>query len=243
MDLPAASTPIADAARTAAATTSSNGARPHVVWDWNGTLLADQQLVVDALNHVLDHHDIDRLDLATYRAWYTRPVQVFYERVFGRAIPESEWQQIDDLYHEGYRAALAQVPLADDAHVALDTVEAVGATQSLLSMYPHEHLVPLVDRFGLTERFTLVDGLRGAGGGLKAPEMAAHLDQLADLHGTPLDHVVVVGDALDDAAAAAHVGAHCVLYDGGSHPREELEASGLPVASTLTEALQAAGLR
>ncbi len=217
--------------------------RPHVVWDWNGTLLADQQLVVDALNHVLDHSGIERMDIDTYRRWYTRPVQRFYERVFGRPIDADEWVQLDALYHEGYREALATVELAADAHDALHTVEAVGATQSLLSMYPHEHLVPLVDRFGLTERFAVVDGLRGDGGGQKAPEMSAHLEQLIDLTGGPLDRVIVVGDALDDAAAAAHVGARCVLYDGGSHPREELEATGLPVASTLTEALEQAGLR
>jgi len=53
--------------------------------------------------------------------------------------------------------------------------------------------------------------------------------------------VLVIGDAKDDAAAAAHVGAACVLYDGGSHPREELEATGAPVAGSLTEALDLAG--
>jgi phosphoglycolate phosphatase-like HAD superfamily hydrolase len=52
--------------------------------------------------------------------------------------------------------------------------------------------------------------------------------------------VLVIGDAKDDAAAAAHVGAACVLYDGGSHPRHELEEMGLPVANSLTEALDLA---
>ena len=216
--------------------------RPHVVWDWNGTLLADQQLVVDALNHVLDHQGIARMDLDTYRRWYTRPLQLFYERVFGRSIDPAEWVELDALYHEGYRTALQDVELAVDALDALYSVEAAGATQSLLSMYPHEHLVPLVDRFGLTEWFAVVDGLRGDRGGPKAPEMAAHLEQLLELTGRGVDHVIVVGDALDDAVAADHVGARCVLYDGGSHPRCELVATGLPVAATLTGALQQIGL-
>jgi phosphoglycolate phosphatase-like HAD superfamily hydrolase len=54
--------------------------------------------------------------------------------------------------------------------------------------------------------------------------------------------VLIVGDALDDAAAAAHVGTRCVLYDGGSHPRDELERAGVPVADSLTHALELAGL-
>jgi phosphoglycolate phosphatase-like HAD superfamily hydrolase len=52
--------------------------------------------------------------------------------------------------------------------------------------------------------------------------------------------VVLVGDSLDDLAAARAVGAGCVLYDGGSHHRHALEATGSPVVDTLTAALAAA---
>ncbi len=50
----------------------------------------------------------------------------------------------------------------------------------------------------------------------------------------------MVGDSLDDATAAAAVGVDAVMYDGGSHHRRELEASGFPVAGTLVEAVQIA---
>ena len=49
---------------------------------------------------------------------------------------------------------------------------------------------------------------------------------------------MVIGDALDDAAAAAHVGAYAVLYTGGSHSRTSLESAGVPVADTLAEAVE-----
>lgn len=216
--------------------------RAHVVWDWNGTLFDDHHLVVDALNHVLVELGLPPTDAATYQRLYTRPVHLFYERVFGRPIDELEWTRIDELFHVGYRVALEHADLAVDAHEVLDRVEAGGHTQSLLSMYRHEDLVPLVERFGITERFTHIDGLRGPGGGRKAPEMEAHLAGLIHLADADPERIVVVGDALDDAAAAAHVGARCVLYDGGSHLRAELEATGMPVASSLTSALDAAGL-
>ncbi|SBU93045.1 HAD-hyrolase-like [Streptomyces sp. OspMP-M45] len=48
---------------------------------------------------------------------------------------------------------------------------------------------------------------------------------------------VVIGDAVDDAVAAAHVGARAVLYTGGSHSRDSLEAVGVPVVDTLAEAV------
>jgi phosphoglycolate phosphatase-like HAD superfamily hydrolase len=52
--------------------------------------------------------------------------------------------------------------------------------------------------------------------------------------------VALVGDSLDDLAAARTVGAGCVLYDGGSHHRHALEATGSPVVDTLTAAVAAA---
>ncbi len=44
-----------------------------------------------------------------------------------------------------------------------------------------------------------------------------------------------------DADAVVRVGVACVLYDGGSHPRHELESTGYPVADSLTEAVGLAG--
>jgi phosphoglycolate phosphatase-like HAD superfamily hydrolase len=214
----------------------------HVVWDWNGTLFDDQHLVIEGLNAVLDDAGMGRVDLATYQRLYTRPVKVFYERLFERPIDADEWAHLDEVYHAGYRAALHRAGLAEDVPDALAEVERAGASQSLLSMWRHEELVPLVDRLGIGEWFARVDGLRGPGGGLKAPHLEVHLEQLMAPETLDPSRVLVVGDALDDAAAAEHIGASCVLYDGGSHPRAELLAAGVPVASTLTEALERAGV-
>lgn len=214
----------------------------HVVWDWNGTLLADQQVVLHALNRLLAEFDVPPTDMATYQRLYTRPVRLFYERLFGRPIGDADWLRIDDVFHGAYAEALADAALADDAHTALDLVTSSGRTQSLLSMARHDMLEPLVHRFGIHQRFALVDGLRGPGGGRKAGELEAHVRQLAHLAGDDPHDYLVVGDATDDAHAAAHVGARCVLYDGGSHPREELERQGVPVVDSLVAALDVAGI-
>jgi phosphoglycolate phosphatase-like HAD superfamily hydrolase len=215
------------------------GRRPlHVVWDWNGTLFDDHEAVVAAVGDALTGLGLPAIDAATYRAHYTRPVQRFYERLTGRAIDPGDWPALDDAFHDSYAGRLARVGLVPGAVEALDAVEAAGRTQSLLSMWRHADLVPAVERLGLSGRFTRVDGLRGEGGGFKAGHLAAHLAALG-LDGAD---VVLIGDALDDLAAARAAGAPCVLYDGGSHERAALDATGAPVAATLAEALAAAGV-
>ena len=208
----------------------------HVVWDWNGTLFDDHVAVLAAVNDALALVDLPPIDAHTYRSHYTRPVQRFYERVAGRPIEPGEWRTLDDAYHDSYHAWVERLSLAPDAWAALAAAEAAGLTQSLLSMWRHQDLVPLVQRLGIGHFFLRVDGLRVLGGGGKTEHLVAHL---AALEVKP-SAAVLVGDSLDDLEAARAVGAGCVLYDGGSHHRHALEAAGVPVVDTLTAALAAA---
>ncbi|GAB3669947.1 HAD-IA family hydrolase [Actinocorallia lasiicapitis] len=211
----------------------------HIVWDWNGTLLNDRAAVLGATYEVFRGTEADGVTADQVTAVYTRPIWVAYEKLLGRPLHEGEWERLDRVFHKHYERLFAEAPLADDAHRALTLWSEAGRTQSILSMAGHDHLIPTVDKFGITPFFTRVDGLRGAPGGGKAEHMAVHV---AELGVNPAD-VLVIGDAADDAVAAAHVGANAVLYTGGMQRREELEKAGVPVLDSLLEALAYAGVR
>lgn len=208
----------------------------HVVWDWNGTLLDDLRIVVAAVNASLAALDAPPIDADAYRDHYTRPVPVFYERLLGRPITPREWAHIDEVFHRVYRASLDGARLTGDAGAALDAVAASGATQSLLSMWWHEELLPATRRFGIDGYMTRIDGNRGEAGETKLRHLASHLAALGR------DRAVVIGDSLDDGWAAREMGVPCVLYDGGSHHRRELAALGVPIAGSLVEAVELAAV-
>ena len=211
----------------------AGGGVRHVVWDWNGTLVDDHLAVVAAVNHALATLRLGPIDSEAFRSHFTRPVQRFYERVAGRPIEPGEWHTLDEAYHDSYSARLERLQLAPDAWTALAAAETAGLTQSLLSMWRHQDLVLLVGRLGIGRFFHRMDGLRAPGGGGKTEHLVAHL---AALEVEP-SAAVLVGDALDDLAAARAVGARCILYDGGAHHRHALEATGVPVVDTLTAAV------
>lgn len=206
-----------------------------VVWDWNGTLFDDLHLVVEAVNGGLSTFGVGPITLDDYRDHYTRPVKVFYDRIFGRVVTEEEWRELDRRFHDGYRELLDRATLAADAAAALEAVRGSGVPQSLLSMFPHDELVPLVEKIGITSYFDRIDGLTGSPGSPKAEYLERHLLQL--IGDEDPSQVLVVGDTPDDALAAAHVGARCVLYHNGAHHRHELEAVGVPVVDSLLAAL------
>lgn len=212
----------------------------HVVWDWNGTLFDDFHLVIDAVNAGIAPIGIGPITADDYRTHYTRPVKLFYERLAERPISDTEWRNLDRRFHNAYRDRVLTAGLSSDARDALRAVTEIPADQSLLSMFPHGELLPLVDRLGVTSFFRRIDGLRGEPGAQKAAFLEAHLRELMR-HEDP-SSVLLIGDATDDALAAAHVGAAAVLVDNGSHHRSELEAMGVPVASNLLEALEMGGL-
>jgi phosphoglycolate phosphatase-like HAD superfamily hydrolase len=207
----------------------------HLVWDWNGTLLDDLTLVVAATNVSLAQFGGPSITAEDHRRDFRRPITSYYEHVLGRPVSAAEFLQLDRVYHQAYREGLLDTRLAADAETAM---RSWPGTQSLLSMWFHDELVPEITRRGLHELFGRVDGLRAGvvGGGHKAGHLVEHLDAL----GVSPAGAVLIGDSADDAHAAAEVGAACVLYGGGfTHP-DNLRGTGAPVARSLIEAVSMA---
>ncbi|WP_225801587.1 HAD family hydrolase [Streptomyces sp. NK15101] len=208
----------------------------HLVWDWNGTLLDDIDAVIGATNAAFAELGLASITLERYRELYTVPVPKFYERLMGRLPTDEEWTVMDGAFHRHYWQRADACGLTIGAAELLAARQEAGATQSLLSLAPHTHLVPLVQRYGIAERFVRVDGRVDASTDGKSGHMVRHLAAL----GVPAERVVVIGDAADDAVAAAHVGARAVLYTGGSHSRASLSRVGAPVVDSLEEAVAVA---
>jgi len=203
----------------------------HLVWDWNGTLLDDLDLVVTATNASLASAGGPSVTADEHRRDFRRPVWAYYAHVLGRPLADDEFLGLDRVFHDAYRMGLLDCRLAADA---LDAVRAWTGTQSLLSMWFHDELVPSVGRHGLAAHLVRIDGLRDlVGGGSKGPHLRTHLDAL----GLTGEDCVLIGDSVDDAEAASLVGARAVLYAGGFTDEKRLRATGLPVAATLLEAV------
>ena len=207
----------------------------HVVWDWNGTLLDDNQVVLAAVNEVCTGFGRVELSWPEWQAAYARPLRVSYEQILARELDDEEWASVDKLYHERYDALLHTCGLATGVTDALRQWNESGRTQSLLSMWFHTRLTPTVEQFGLAQYFTRIDGLAGeVGGGSKADSLIRHLEA-QNLN--PAE-VVLIGDVVDDAHAAQSAGTNCILVTTGAMSHSALESTGAPVTNSVPEALR-----
>ena len=206
----------------------------HIVWDWNGTLFHDNAAIIGATNAAFVELGLEPITLEQYRELYCVPVPRFYERLMGRLPTDAEWEVMDETFHRHYTEHRVVCGLTDGVPGLLAEWASAGRSQSILSMYGHDELVPLVRGFGIETHFIRVDGRTGPSGGGKAEHMVRHMGALTGVDPT---RTVVIGDAADDAIAALHVGARAVLYTGGSHIRASLEEVGVPVVDSLEEAV------
>ncbi len=213
----------------------------HIVWDWNGTLWDDLPQVHDATNAALGAIGGPFLTLPEYVSLFTRPLPVFYRRAMGRDLTPTQWELVNRTFAASYQDSLHLAQLAVEAIPALEAVERNGATQSILSLYPHPRLRSLVSDLGIGHFFSEVEGLRGAPDRSKVGMFAPHLRNAAP--GVPAHRVTMIGDTDDDLFAAQAAGSAGILINHhGYHPLGDPTLESF-FAEGLMEALRRAGLR
>jgi phosphoglycolate phosphatase-like HAD superfamily hydrolase len=169
----------------------------HLVWDWNGTLLDDFALVIEATNATFASAGGPRISAEHHRQHFRRPIADYYAQVLDRPVGAEEFEQLNKVFPDAYQAALAGCELAAEAREAL---RSWPGSQSLLSMWYHSELVPMIHRYRLDGYFTRVDGLPYELSGavdFKGPYLSRHLAA------QDLDRALDLGRTSDQGVDAA----------------------------------------
>jgi phosphoglycolate phosphatase-like HAD superfamily hydrolase len=206
----------------------------HVVWDWNGTIFDDADLIMSITEDNFRQAGLGSVSRETFRAAYRRPIRDFYQDVAQVPLSDEKWQELNDRFHSEYARRASDIQLAAGVLDAFAYVRSRGWTQSVLSMYPHDGLIDFVNTHNLAEIFTRVDGAKhGNSWHSKVDYLVTHVDTL----GIDPPSIVVVGDSTDDIDAARHVGTQAILYDGGLHPSHVLHNTHDVVAHNMAEVI------
>lgn len=202
-----------------------------VLWDWNGTLLDDLALSVDALNRNLARFGYaQQYDLAAYRKIFTFPVQEYY-RLAGFDFSRHPYEVLAKAYMDDYLPACEAARLNADAKAVLQAVRQLGIRQNILSACPQKPLEQQVLSRGIRPYFEALLGLGDIYAKSKVERGQAYLKQA----GIAPAAVVCVGDTLHDYEVSRALGARCVLFSGGHQSRERLQTAGVPVIGSLRE--------
>ncbi len=187
-----------------------------VIWDWNGTLQDDFDHIYGCgVQRIFREFNLPCPTVDEYRREVTNDfMRSFY---WPRGIPSNVTaDDLNKIMFEGFKEKGAPAPAFPDALAAVYETRRRGAACALISAYASAKLAEAVKRHDFTALFYEVKG--------DVEEKTVEFSRLIFEAGSDPAEVACVGDTVEDAEAAAAVGALPVICPRGFHPRERIEA-------------------
>lgn len=208
------------------------GVHKHIIWDWNGTLLDDVEIVIAAMNVLLKKRKLALLDYKTYKDIFTFPVQDYYAHLgfdFGiEAFEELATEYIAELNSDKYC-----FKLYTGAKKILDEIRIKGITQSILSASQEEELNDIVKRLGIGGYFKKIAGLDNH---YAKSKVEKGKEFLAELELKPQE-VLLVGDTVHDYEVSQEIGCDCLLVANGHQSYERLAILEVDIVNSLSDVI------
>lgn len=128
-----------------------------VIFDWNGTILADTRLCLASLNKTLSTFGVSPVSLPAYQDAYVVPFVHMYKR-FGCDEGELRERQKElfETFAEHYEKNEKKLRLRKGARAALDSMKARGYTTGVLSNYTTRRIAEQAKRFRIAHCFDAV---------------------------------------------------------------------------------------
>ncbi|HWU42023.1 MAG TPA: HAD hydrolase-like protein, partial [Bdellovibrio sp.] len=124
----------------------------HIIWDWNGTLVDDVDVAVEAINVLLREHQLPLVTATTYRDIFSFPVKDYYEKL-GFNFQKTSFESLCDRFVQEYNVHRAG--LASLFHGVPDLLKTIkeSKTQSILSAAAQWHLDEITKHFEVHHLF------------------------------------------------------------------------------------------
>ncbi len=203
-----------------------------LVFDFNGTVLDDVDVGIEAVNTMLERRALPVLrSREEYFAAFGFPIEDYYRRL-GFDFARESYQVLAHEWVAEYLAREEHAPLRAGIVPLLESLRRRGVRTILLSASEEGMLREQLARLGVTHLFDEVLGRSDIYASDKCA-LAAALARRA-----PHERLLFIGDTAHDLAAAEAAGGECILLSGGHSSEEELCALPCPHARSVEELRQ-----
>lgn len=207
-----------------------------ILWDWNGTLVADVPHVVKVNNQIFAAYGYRDTTAEEYRSMFHFPVKDYYLEY---GVTEEDFPTIAREWNRQYVEGFHQVPLAPYVPEAVRRFQAAGFRQVILSASQVDQLRDQVSCF--RELDGIFDEVLGIGDVYASSKVQIARDYLSRSGIDPKD-TVFIGDTSHDAEVAQAIGVRCLLVSGGHQNDEVLDRTGATVLKSLSDAFELLGV-
>ncbi len=191
----------------------------HIIFDWNGTLLSDVEIVWQILSQSLHKHNLPPISVEEFRDRFSFPIKDFYKSL---GMKDEHYASFHHNYLHSYEARYKEAELFAGTLDLVDALKSKGKTLSVLSAAEQGHLHEAVSHFEIMPHMEHVYGLANTAAIGKTER--GH-DLLKELQGCK-DKTVIVGDTLYDADVGKALGIQVLLVADGHQSYRQLAESG-----------------
>lgn len=200
-----------------------------ILWDWNGTLVADVPLVVQVNNAIFVTHGYRQTTEEEYRRMFCFPIRSYYTAL---GVSDEDFPTVAREWNAGYVAGFDAVPLSPFAAETVRQFHDAGFRQVIISASQVDQLRDQVRRF--PELDGMFDEVLGLGDVYAVSKVQLAKDYLARSGIDPKD-AVFLGDTNHDLEVARAIGCRCYLIAGGHQEEGMLRSCGATVLGNLRE--------
>lgn len=207
----------------------------HVIWDWNGTLLDDIDVSMEALNQLLQQASLPLVtDINEYRKYFQFPVIEYYKKV-GFDFTKTPFAELAKNYMKYYQPNSLTCHLHAHVEETLHVLKNDDMHQYILSASDVTFLKQQVAIYDIAPYFDGIYGLDNIHANSKEA-LARTFVKRQHLHG---HETVFIGDSVHDSEVAKAADCHCILIANGHEHKDKLLNTGCFVVDMIQEVPQA----
>lgn len=197
-----------------------------VVFDWNGTLIDDVDLVQGAANVILKHFGRAPVGLARFQECFDAPIARFYENLGFLAHELGEvLERTQDIFHDYYEERAIAAPLRDGAAQLLQSVKRTPGMTIILSNHIQEPIRLQLGRFGVEKHIDHVLAYESRATQFKHETKGQKLKRFMEENKVAPGNAVIIGDTPEEAHIAHEYGMTGILITGGYASEDRLRAA------------------
>lgn len=214
-------------------------ARTHVLLDLDGTLSHSEPGIRNSLLYAFEQEGFPRPSDDEVRSVIGPPFELGLPSI---GIPDDALERVIATYRSRYESTGAfENTLYDGIVDMLESMSAAGLSLSVATAKPEVTAFPILDYFGITDRFEVRAGATLTSERRDKAQVIEHALYQLGIHADPdlYDHVIMVGDRDHDVHGAQHHGIACVGVTWGyGSPEELLGAGAVALADTPAEVVE-----
>ena len=198
-----------------------------VIFDWNGTLIDDVWLNLNAINGVLEKRKMTPITIEYYKENFCFPVSIFYKEL---GLDLIEWDEIAKEFGNLYISDIDKVKLFPDVVPSLEELKQAGIETGIFSAMEHQMLNKHVEMLRISQYFRFIEGIEN-----NYAEGKTHLcKKILEKSGYSEKEILFVGDTCHDYETAKAIGCDVALVSRGHNTAEILRNTGAPVFNSIS---------